>query len=254
MAGTAISGRLTGRLVWQRATLLAVTEETAGARSLAFEVPGWPGHLGGQHVDLRLTADDGYTAQRSYSMSAPAGGDLVTITVQRVDDGEVSPYLVDQLRIGDAVELRGPVGGWFVWRPTDPAPVLLVGGGSGVVPLMAMIRARRAAGSRVPFRLIYSVRTPADVLFARELRQPPIADGGLDTAWVYTREAPAGAAGLPHRITLSDLTAHGWPADLEPMCFVCGPTGFVEAVATALVDLGHPADRVKTERFGPSGS
>lgn len=250
MAGTAISGRLSRRLVWRRATLVGDTRETAAARSLTFAVPGWPGHLGGQHVDLRLTADDGYTAQRSYSMAAPADGDTVVVTVQRVDDGEVSPYLVDRLQIGDDVELRGPVGGWFVWQPTDPDPVLLVGGGSGIVPLMAMIRARRAAGSRIPFRLIYSVRSPDDALFAAELRLPPMADGGLDTAWIYTRSAPARFVGTPRRISSADLVAHGWPADLEPACFVCGPTGFVETVATALVGIGHRADRIRTERFG----
>jgi ferredoxin-NADP reductase len=211
---------------------------------LVLDVPDWPGHLAGQHVDVRLTAEDWYSTQRSYSLAAPAEGDRVELTVQRVPDGEVSPYLTDVFSVGDPVEIRGPVGGWFVWRPTDPAPVLLVGGGSGIVPLMAMIRARRAAGSRVPFRLIYSVRTPADVYYADELRRQP---GGVDVHYVHTRSAPA------RRISVADVNTHGWPADLEPACFVCGPTGFVEAVADILVALGHHPRRVRTERFGPSG-
>ncbi len=253
MAGTAVSGRLSGRLVWRSATLVEVTEETPKAKTLVFEIPGWPGHLAGQHVDVRLTAEDGYTAQRSYSLSAPADGDRVRMTVQLVEDGEVSPYLLQGLGTGESIELRGPVGGWFVWRPTDPDPVLLVGGGSGVAPLMAMVRARRLAGSRVPFRLIYSVRSADDAFYARELRLPPAADGGLDTAWVYTRQLPDGAPGVAHRISVDDLVAHGWPAELTPTCYVCGPTGFVETVASALVDLGHDPDRIRTERFGPSG-
>jgi ferredoxin-NADP reductase len=167
-------------------------------------------------------------------------GERVELTVQRVPDGEVSPYLTDVLKVGDPVELRGPVGGWFVWRPTDTAPVLLVAGGSGIVPLMAMIRARRAAMSRVPFRLIYSARTPEDVFYMRELRQ---LQGGLDVAYLYTRVAQ-------RRIGVADVNTHGWPADFEPDCFVCGPTGFVETTADILVALGHQPRKVKTERFG----
>lgn len=253
MAGTAVSGRLSGRLGWRTATLVEIQQETAQANTLVFDIPGWPGHLAGQHVDVRLTAEDGYTAQRSYSLSAPADGDRVAMTVALVEDGEVSPYLLRGLAIGESVELRGPVGGWFVWRPTDPDPVLLVAGGSGVAPLMAMVRARRRAGSRVPFRLIYSVRRPDDAFYARELRVPPSADGGLDTGWIYTRQLLAGAPGVPHRISVTDLVAHGWPPELTPTCYVCGPTGFVETVASALVDLGHDPDRIRTERFGPSG-
>ncbi|MDN3353824.1 ferredoxin reductase [Actinomadura sp. DC4] len=246
MARTAISRRLT----WRVARLAETREETATARTLVFDVPGWPGHLAGQHVDVRLTAEDGYSTQRSYSLAAPADGDRVELTVQNVRDGEVSPYLTEILRTGDPVEFRGPVGGWFVWRPAETAPVLLVAGGSGIVPLMAMIRARRQARARTPFRLVYSVRTPADRYYAEELRR---SQPGLDVAYVYTREAPGGSARAPGRLTIVDLDANGWPAGFAPDCFVCGPTGFVERAAGILLNLGHAADKIKTERFGPSG-
>lgn len=213
-------------------------------------VPDWPGHLAGQHVDVRLTAADGYSTQRSYSLAAPPDGERIELTVQRVPDGEVSPYLTGIFALGDPVEIRGPVGGWFVWRPTATEPVLLVAGGSGIVPLMAMARARRAAGSRVPFRLIYSVRSPAEIYYTDELRR---GAPGLDVTYVYTRAAPEGFARPPGRIGIFDLNTGGWPADFEPSCYVCGPTGFVEKVADILVALGHNPRRVKTERFGPSG-
>jgi ferredoxin-NADP reductase len=216
-------------------------------------VPGWPGHLAGQHVDVRLTAADGYSTQRSYSLAAPADGDRVKLTVQRVPDGEVSPYLTDGFSLGSQLEIRGPVGGWFVWRPTDPGPVLLVAGGSGIVPLMAMIRARHASGSRTPFRLVYSLRTPAELYYADELRHPPLGSEGVDVTYVFTRAVPADWPTPPRRISVEDITAAGLPAEAGPTCFVCGPTGFVEAVANMLVTLGHDPGRVKTERFGPSG-
>ncbi|MCM0677629.1 ferredoxin reductase [Micromonospora phytophila] len=248
---------MTAPLRWQEARLVERRVETPTAQSLVLQVPGWPGHLPGQHLDVRLTAPDGYRAARSYSLAGPAvdgpGGGRIELTVQRVDDGEVSPYLIDTWAEGDPVEVRGPVGGWFVWRPEETAPVLLVGGGSGIVPLMAMVRSRRAAGSRVPFRLLYSVRTPADVFYADELRRRVRDDLGLDVAHVYTRQAPEGWRGEPHRIGLADVNTHGWPPDLEPLCYVCGPTGFVETVADLLVGLGHQPRRVKTERFGPTG-
>jgi ferredoxin-NADP reductase len=234
VARTAVPGRLS----WRVATLAAIRDETATARTLTFDVPDWPGHLPGQHVDVRLTAEDGYSTQRSYSL---ASSDGVELTVQNVEGGEVSPYLASVLKVGDPIELRGPVGGWFVWRPTDTAPVLLVAGGCGIVPLMAMIRARRAAASRVPFRLIYSARTPEDVIYAEDLRMPV---GGLDVHYVFTREA------VRRRIGVADVNTHGWPASFEPDCFVCGPTGFVETVADILVALGHQPRKVKTERFG----
>ncbi|MDM4718832.1 ferredoxin reductase [Micromonospora sp. WMMA1363] len=240
-------------LTWRVARLTERRVETPSAQTLVLAVPGWPGHLAGQHVDVRLTAEDGYQAVRSYSLAAPAVDARIELTVQRVPDGEVSPYLIDTYAEGDPVEVRGPIGGWFVWRPEKTAPVLLVGGGSGVVPLMAMVRARRAAGSRAPFRLVYSVRTPADVLYAEELRRRARDDLGLDVAYLYTREAPEGWRGEPHRIGLADVNTHGWPPALEPICYVCGPTGFVETAADLLVGLGHQTRRVRTERFGPTG-
>jgi ferredoxin-NADP reductase len=199
---------------------------------------------------VRLTAEDGYSTQRSYSMASAPAGDRVELTVARVPDGEVSPYLADTMAPGDEVELRGPVGGWFVWHPEDPAPVLLVAGGSGIVPLMAMVRVRREAGSRVPFRLVYSVRTPDDRYYQPELGQ---GRGGLDISYLYTRSTPRGAARPARRIDAADLHAGGWPAEFEPSCYVCGPTGFVETTADLLVELGHVPSRIRTERFGPTG-
>jgi ferredoxin-NADP reductase len=223
--------------------------ESPTASTLVLEVTEWPGHLAGQHVDVRLTAEDGYQASRSYSLAAPAAGDRLELTVQRTEGGEVSPFLVDDLGVGGAVEVRGPLGGWFVWRPEDEEPVLLVAGGSGIVPLMAMVRARDAV-SRAPFRLIHSVRTPDDRLYAAELRRRVGDDGGLDVTWIYTRAAPESDPRGPGRLRVDDLTAHGWPADFEPTCYVCGPTGFVELAAALLIDAGHDPARVRTERFG----
>ncbi|GAB3590768.1 ferredoxin reductase [Angustibacter peucedani] len=251
MARAAVRGRLGERLRWRTARLVATRDETASARTLVLDVEGWPGHLAGQHVDVRLTADDGYTAQRSYSIASAVDGERVELTVQRVPDGEVSPYLVGGLEVGQAVELRGPVGGWFAWEPGDLEPVLLVGGGSGLVPLMAMLRARQRARSSAPFRLLVSVRTPADLLYAEELaasaREPDVR-----VVVHHTREAPAGSP-APQRLSSADVAAVAFAPEQRPLCFVCGPTGFVEAVATALVDAGHPAEQVRTERFGPSG-
>lgn len=232
------------RTTWRVGTLTSVHNETDSARTLVLNVPDWPGHDAGQHIDVRLTAPDGYRAQRSYSLAAPADGDRVEITVQHVDDGEVSEYLTTVFKPGDPIELRGPVGGWFVWRPTQTEPVLLVAGGSGIVPLMAMIRARKAAGSRAPFRLIYSARSPKETIFGDELRTRARDDRGLDVSYVYTREP------VRRRISLADVNTHGWPPELGATCFVCGPTGFVETVADMLVALGHDPRRVKTERFG----
>jgi ferredoxin-NADP reductase len=247
MAGTALRRRL--GTPWRAARLVAAGAETGSARTLRFAVDAWPGHLPGQHVDVRLTAEDGYTAQRSYSLSAPASGETVELTVQRMINGEVSPYLVDEMQIGDAVEVRGPLGGWFVWRPEQPEPVLLVGGGSGVAPLMAMLRARVRAGGGAPFRLIYSARTPSDVYYADELRDTSDAEAAV----LYTRAAPEGSARAPHRIDAPDLTAYGWPAAEQPTCYVCGPTPFVETVAALLIDAGHDAAHIRTERFGSAG-
>jgi ferredoxin-NADP reductase len=225
--------------------------ETASARTLVLDVPDWPGHLAGQHVDVRLTAPDGYSAQRSYSIaSAWADGGKVELTIQRVEDGEVSTYLTDVLKVGEQIELRGPVGGWFVWRETQTAPVLLVAGGSGVVPLMAMVRARGRVRGRQPFRLVYSVRTPADACYAGELARRVRDDPGFDLRYVYTRETPEGWPEPPKRLGLATLNTYGWPPDFGPDCFVCGPTSFVETAADILVALGHDPRKIKTERFG----
>jgi ferredoxin-NADP reductase len=240
------------RRAWRPAHLLERRPETASASTLVLEVPGWPGHLAGQHVDVRLTAPDGYQAARSYSLAAPTSGDRIEITVQRVPDGEVSSYLADEVRNGDTVEVRGPVGGWFVWKPEDSAPLLLVAGGSGVVPLMAMIRSRDGV-SPTPFRLIYSVRTPEDRIYDHELRRRATEDSGLDITFLYTRKAPAGETRPAGRITAKDLLKYGSSVDLEPSCYVCGPTPFVETVADLLIDLGHNPTRIRTERFGPTG-
>ena len=250
MARAAIPGGLSARRAWREARLVERRVETASATTLVLDVTDWPGHLAGQHVDLRLTADDGYTATRSYSLAGPADGDRVEVTVQRVPDGEVSTFLCDDLQVGDAVRLRGPVGGWFVWRPGQPGPVLLVAGGSGVVPLMAMIRARPADGP--PFRLVYSAREPDDVLHRAELARLA-ADGVVDVGLVFTRRTPDGAARAAGRLRADDLDRAGWNAADAPTCYVCGPTGFVEAAATLLTSAGHDPARIRTERFGPSG-
>jgi ferredoxin-NADP reductase len=247
MARAAVSGRL----IWRVATLSEARQETPSARTLVLEVPDWPGHLPGQHVDVRLTAPDGYRAQRSYSIaSAWSERAKVELTIQRIVDGEVSSYLTDVYRVGDAIELRGPVGGWFVWRPAQSAPVLLVAGGSGVVPLMAMIRARALVRGRQPFRLFYSVRTPGDAYYTEELARRVRDDAGLDVRYVYTRQTPEGWPEPPKRISLATLSSYGWPPDFAPDCFVCGPTSFVETAADILVALGHDPRRIRTERFG----
>ncbi len=252
-----------GRLNWLVATLAATKDETATARTLVLDVPGWPGHLAGQHVDVKLTAEDGYSAQRSYSIASAPGGARLELTVQRIGDGEVSPYLTEVLEPGDPLELRGPIGYWFVWRPEHTAPLLLVAGGSGVVPLMAMIRAHAAAGSKVPLRLIYSVRTPADAIYAPELSERTVASA-LDLTYLYTRAAPDGTvpppgpaapapATRPGRINAEVIAAAGWPPGEKPDIFICGPSGFVETAASLLVAAGHAPESIKTERFGPTG-
>jgi ferredoxin-NADP reductase len=248
MARAAVLGRLT----WLVGTVAAIREETPTARTMVLDVPGWPGHQAGQHVDVRLTAPDGYSAQRSYSIASPPGGTGLELTVQRLADGEVSPYLTEVLAPGDPLELRGPIGGWFVWRAEDTGPVLLVAGGSGVAPLMAMIRARALSGSRAPFRLVYSVREPETALYASELAELVAADAGLEVTYVYTRSTPAGWPMPAGRINADILTA-GQAALPGLSVFVCGPTRFVEAAADLLVDAGHEPGTIKTERFGPSG-
>jgi ferredoxin-NADP reductase len=217
-------------------------------------LPGWPGHQAGQHVDVRLTAPDGYHTERSYSIaSAPEDGDQVALTIERLDSGEVSPYLVDELAIGDQLELRGPIGGHFVWNVETGGPLLLVAGGSGVVPLMAMVRHRATRASRVPTRLLYSSRSPEDVIYRSELDELATRGDGFEVFHTLTRTQPAGWSGYGRRIDRDMLREVAFDPQQRPLCMVCGPTSLVEAVASLLVDLGHPPDRVKTERFGPTG-
>lgn len=252
MARTAVPGGLRVRRAWRPARLVERRPETATASTLVLDVPGWPGHEPGQHLDVRLTADDGYQAARSYSLAAPADRDRIEITVQEVPDGEVSSYLAEDAASGDSVEVRGPVGGWFVWKPEDSGPVLLVAGGSGVVPLMAMIRARDGT-SRAPFRLLYSMRTPVDRIYDHELRRRATENGELEISFIYTRTAPEDETRPVGRIAADDLVSNGWAPESSPSVYVCGPTGFVEGVSDLLVGLGHDPGRIKTERFGPSG-
>jgi ferredoxin-NADP reductase len=217
-------------------------------------MPRWPGHRPGQHVDVRLTAEDGYQAERSYSIaSPPEDAPRVKITVERLDDGEVSPYLVDEVRAGDHVELRGPIGGYFVWESRIGGPLLLVGGGSGIVPLMAMIRHRRAVGSTVPTRLLYSSRSQEEAIYREELQGLTSRDAGLNVIYTLTRTRPPGWTGYGRRIDGDLLREVAWPARDRPITYVCGPTQFVETAATGLVALGYDPARVKTERFGPTG-
>lgn len=226
--------------------------ETASARTLRLAAPELRAALAGQHVDVRLTAEDGYTAQRSYSLASAAGADPLEITVERFDDGEVSPYLVDVIAVGDAVEVRGPVGGSLVWRPeADPRPVQLIAGGSGIAPLMAMLRTRAASGSRTPFRLLYSVGDPDRVYYAGELAA--LEGPGVEIHLRYSRRVPGDSVLVPHRVGQDDLADLAWPPTADPWVFVCGPTGFVEAVSDALLALGHREYRIRTERFGPTG-
>jgi len=242
---------LLGRLIWQLAQVVNVSPETPRVKTVVFDVPAWPGHRSGQHVDVRLTAEDGYQVERSYSIASAPNATHVELTVERLDDGEVSPYLTDELRPGDRIELRGPVGGYFVWEPGLRGPVLLVGGGSGIVPLMAMIRERAAADDDVDMRLVFSSRGWDDVIYRDELEH--LAGNGLTVVHTLTRSQPAGWAGYARRVDAEMLAEVGPAAGDRPLIYVCGPTPFVESVATALVGLGHEAYRIKTERFGPTG-
>jgi len=227
--------------------------ETPGARTLVLDVPGWSGHRPGQHVDIRLTAEDGYQAERSYSIASAPEGDRVELTVERLDDGEVSPYLTEVLRPGDQLELRGPIGGYFAWDVADGGPLLLVGGGSGIVPLMAMLRYRAAARSAIPTRLLGSFRTFDDILYRDEIQRLARDDDDLNVAWTLTRVQPPDWTGYRRRIDAAMLADAGWPPEARPLVYICGPTPFVETVAATLVILGHEPARVKTERFGPTG-
>lgn len=242
-----------GRLSWRAAEVVEIRPETSRTKTIAFDVPGWTGHKAGQHVDVRLTAEDGYQAQRSYSIASSADEATVELTVERLDDGEVSPYLTDELRPGDVIEVRGPVGGYFVWDPDAEGHVFLVAGGSGIVPLMAMARQRAAEGSSVPTRLLYSSRALDDVIYRDELASLADRADGFEVAYTLTRAQPPQWNGYSRRVDrelLAEVAPS--PSDLA-VAFVCGPTPFVEAVAEGLVGLGHDPQKVRTERFGPTG-
>jgi len=244
MEGTAVLGRLT----WQVGSVVDTRKETSRVKTLVVDVPGWRGHLAGQHVDVRLTAEDGYQAVRSYSIASPPEEAHVAITVEGLDNGEVSPYLVEDVQVGDALEFRGPIGGYFTWDISNGGPLALVGGGSGVVPLVAMIRHRLSAGSDVPARLLYSVRSAEEVIYREDLDR-----AGIEVKYTYTRSHPPGWTGYQRRVDRAMLEDVLWSAAERPLIYVCGPTAFVEAVAGDLVALGHEPARVKTERFGPTG-
>ena len=247
MAGTALLGRLT----WQLAELAEVVVETSHVKTLVFDVPGWPGHRAGQHVDVRLTAEDGYQAERSYSIASAPDSTRVALTIQTLEDGEVSPYLTDVLRPGDKIELRGPIGGYFVWQPSDGGPLMLVAGGSGIVPLMAMIRTRAAAGNDSETRLLYSSRSLNDLIYRDELEH--LSSNGLTVVYTLTDSQPPGWTSYARRVD-PEMLAEVAPRPAEhPRFYTCGPTPFVEAVAEALVRLGHETRAIKTERFGPTG-
>lgn len=242
------------RLAWRRATVRQLIQETPHVKSLVLDVPGWLGHRAGQHLDVRLTAEDGYQTERSYSIASAWMGDTqLTLTVERLDDGEVSPYLTDVLRVGDELEVRGPIGGWFTWRSEEGGPLLLVAGGSGIAPLTAMIRQRAAMRSPVPVCLLYSSRTYEEIIYREELDRRVAADGDLMVVYTLTRSQPPGWQGYRRHIDRAMLEEVAWAPEEHPLIFVCGPTPLVESVATVCVELGYAPERVKTERFGPTG-
>lgn len=246
------------QILWRAAEVLEIRSETTRVKGLRLRVPGWPGHQPGQHVDVRLTAEDGYQAERSYSLaSAPGtelpGREMIELTIERLGEGEVSPYLTEEVRPGDRIELRGPIGGYFTWTVADGGPLVLVAGGTGVVPLMSMLRHRAQRKSKVPAWLLYSSRDFDDIIYREELDRLGTAGDGLSVVHTLTRGAPAGWSGFERRIDREMIEAVAPAAEERPLCYVCGPTEMVEAVSNALVDLGHDPGRVKTERFGPSG-
>ncbi len=240
--------------MWRVGTVVALHDETATARTITLEVPDWPGHIAGQHVDVRVTAPDGYSAVRSYSIaSAPNSHGRVELTVERLPNGEVSPYLTQEVAAGDRLEVRGPIGGWFVWRTEQTGPIQLIAGGSGIVPLMAMIRSRALAGSITPFRLLYSVREPRAVFYRDELQALPNKDHSLMVTYAYTRVTPTDWPRPPGRIDATLIANATWPSSLTPTCYVCGPTSFVENATDLLSASGNDRDKIRTERFGSTG-
>ena len=254
MTDTVTAPRLP-RIMWRMARVVETRAETPRARTLVLDVPDWPGHRAGQHVDVRLTADDGYQTQRSYSIASPPEEAQVALAVERIEDGEVSPYLTGELRAGDLLELRGPVGGYFTWDAArDGGPLFLVAGGSGVAPLMSMLRHRAIARSRVPARLLYSSRTVEDIFYRDELQRMAAGDADLEVIHTLTREQPAGWTGRTGRIERGLLASVAWRPQERPLNYICGPTSLVEAVASLLQAQGHASERIKTERFGPTGN
>jgi len=241
------------RLLWRTAEVRQVIDETPRVRSLVLNVLGWPTHRPGQHVDVRLTAEDGYQAQRSYSIASAPEAPQLTLTVERIDDGEVSPYLATEVRVGDRFELRGPIGGYFVWTAALGGPLFLIAGGSGIAPLMAMLRHRAAVGSHVPALLLYSSRTFSDIIYREELNRLAALGDGPRVFHTLTRQQPAGWTGAARRIDRDMLAEIGIAATAQPRIFVCGPTSLVEQTTQSLLALGHEATMIKTERFGPTG-
>jgi ferredoxin-NADP reductase len=248
---------MTQQLKWQLGTVIEIRQETPNVKSLILDVPEWTTHLAGQRVDLRLTAEDGYQAQRSYSIASPPEDKSLMLTVERIEDGEVSPYLTDELRVGDQLELRGPIGGYFVWNANDEnegSPLFLVAGGSGIAPLMAMIRHRALAVKKVPTRLLYSSRTVEDVIYRKELDLLARNDSSLQVIHTLTRRQPESWTGYNRRIDREMLTETAFHSAESPLAFACGPTALIESVATYLLELGYEPERVRTERFGPTGN
>jgi ferredoxin-NADP reductase len=251
MAGATLFRR---PVAWRVGTVVALRDETPRAKTITLDVPDWPGHLAGQHVDVRLTAPDGYSAVRSYSIASAANSERrIELTVERLPDGEVSPYLTQELQVGDLLELRGPIGGWFVWRSEQTEPVQLVAGGSGIVPLMSMIRSRAASKSTVSFRLLYSVRQPDAVFYRDELQALSAQDSTISITYAYTRAIPKNWPRPAGRIDAALIAATVLPVKLQPTCYVCGPTSFVETATGLLIAAGMDREMIKTERFGPTG-
>jgi ferredoxin-NADP reductase len=248
VAGTALPGRLS----WRVATVRENIVETPHVRSLVLDVPEWPGHLAGQHVDVRLTSEDGYQAERSYSIASAPEDDHLVLTIERLEQGEVSPYLADALQPGDPLELRGPIGGYFVWNESLGGPLLLLAGGSGIVPFRSILRHHAAIQSTVDVRLLYSARSITEVIYRDELEQ--LARQGVDVRFTLTREWPERWSGYRRRVDEELLREAAWPSERRPLAYACGPNGFVEAASSALVALGYEASRVRTERFGPTGT
>ena len=254
MPGTDIAAPTRRRLQWKTAEVREIIDETPRVKSLILNVPNWPGHRPGQHVDVRLTAEDGYQAQRSYSIASAPEAAHVALTVERIEDGEVSSYLASDARPGDKLELRGPIGGYFVWTVATGGPLFLIAGGSGIAPLMAMLRHRAAVRSTIPALLLYSSRTFEDIIYRDELDRLAAQQNGLKVLHTLTRQQPPGWTGAARRIDREMLASLGWPANAKPKVFVCGPTKLVESVAKSLLELGHERSLIKTERFGPTGA